>query len=458
MKKRLLYILGIGLVFANCSKKLDELKPFTELTADLALQDADGVKKAVVGAYASMGAAAFYGSDVQMASDLLGGNGDVLWDGTFAAQAALLDKIIAPANGIATNTWITAYRTINAANKVIENVDKITVPAERNTAKGEALFLRAISHFELVRLYAQPWNATGSNDGLGVPLMLKSSDFSTVSRASIAQVYAQIIQDLTEAETLLPTTGKNNNRATAFVAKGYLARVYLQQSNFAQALAKANEVITSGGFTLGATVTDVFDNDGTAEAIFELQQTAVNNAGTLNGGLATYYSNTSSFGRGDMPIQEGHLLLYEAGDDRRSELFYVGDSPDKAGAVACAKWWNAEKNYCLMRLSEMILIRAECNFRLSSATGATPLADVNTIRSRATLSNLVTVDLPAILKERQLELCFEGHRLHDIKRLKQNVVSTSPAFNYAFDSPKLVLPIPFREIVANPNLVQNPGY
>ena len=108
----------------------------------------------------------------------------------------------------------------------------------------------------------------------------------------------------------------------------------------------------------------------------------------------------------------------------------------------------------ILRLAEMYLIRAESNFRLGTTTGDIPLKDINRIRARAGLSPLTTatLDLAAILKERKLELAFEGHLLHDIKRLQGNVGSLP------WNSPKLVFPIPERETIANPNLVQNEGY
>ena len=108
----------------------------------------------------------------------------------------------------------------------------------------------------------------------------------------------------------------------------------------------------------------------------------------------------------------------------------------------------------LFRLSEMFLIRAECNQRLSTAIGDTPLNDYNAIHERAGLAAKASVTLDDILYERRLELAHEGFKLHDMKRLKQNVG------NLPYNDPKLVYPIPAREIAANPALAdqQNPGY
>ena len=129
--------------------------------------------------------------------------------------------------------------------------------------------------------------------------------------------------------------------------------------------------------------------------------------------------------------------------DQRKALFDID---------VTTKFDNAYGNIHISRLAEMYLIRAESNFRLNSAIGTTPLADVNRIRNRVGLPSLLEVTLANILKERKLELAFEVFILHDAKRL-QNNVGTLP-----FNSNKLVYPIPDREIRVNSSLVQNAGY
>ena len=109
-------------------------------------------------------------------------------------------------------------------------------------------------------------------------------------------------------------------------------------------------------------------------------------------------------------------------------------------------------NISVIRLAEMYLIRAEANERLDTEEGASPLEDINLLRNRVGLDDLEEVDLDYILEERRRELAFEGFRIHDIKRLEGSIG------NFNYDADELVFPIPAREIVANPNLSQNPGY
>jgi len=176
-------------------------------------------------------------------------------------------------------------------------------------------------------------------------------------------------------------------------------------------------------------------------------------------GLNTYYGQTVSSipgtaGRGDLDVQTAFLNLHESTADFRRGFFIVTNRRltqkhiDRYGHVP------------VIRLSEMYLTRAEANFRLGSTTGDTPLNDINLIRNRVGLANLAVVDLAAILTERSLELAFEGHRLHDIKRTQGVTLGTSATTpnGPAWDSPKLILPIPLREIEVNKSFVQNEGY
>jgi hypothetical protein len=243
-----------------------------------------------------------------------------------------------------------------------------------------------------------------------------------------------------------------------YTASGFLARVYLQQGDYANALAKADKVIASGYYQLTPNVATPFRSKNSFESIFEIQQNDQTNAGTANDGLTTFYASplNSGIGRGDVRIENAFRNLFEENDARRADLMYLGRKGTNAEGVPTryftGKYMEYAANIPIIRLAEMYLIRAEANFRLGSAVGATPLEDINLIRARAGATEYTTLTLNQILLERQLELAFEGHRIHDIKRLK----GTTGTF--AYNAPELVFPIPRRELDVNPNLVQNPGY
>jgi hypothetical protein len=222
-----------------------------------------------------------------------------------------------------------------------------------------------------------------------------------------------------------------------------LSRVYLMQLNYAAARDAADRVIGAGG-TLAATYPEAFSDEGAgSERIFAViisDQDGINDMNTF------FSSEETPGGRGDILIQQKHLDLYEDGDSRK--LFYE----ESSGNTYSLKHAERFTDVNVIRLAEMYLTRAETNFRLSTAVGAPPIDDINTVRTRAGLGNLGVLTLDAILKERRLELAHEGLQIHDRKRNRESVGTL------AWNSDALVLPIPQREIDTNKNLKQNPGY
>ncbi len=230
---------------------------------------------------------------------------------------------------------------------------------------------------------------------------------------------------------------------------------------------KADRVISSGEFSLVGSPIAAFNNsNNTTEDIFAIQQNATSNAGTSNAGLTTHYASLNGHGRGDFAIRQQHLDRYEAGDLRGQvtsdlaatathtdvpTMFYIGIDQNP-GNTMIVKWANGEKNIPVVRLAEMYLTRAEGNFEAGTTHGATPLADINVIRTRAGLVDLGSVDQASIRNERRLELAYEGFALHDIKRWNLSVGALP------YDAPNLVIPIPERETNVNSELIQNPGY
>jgi hypothetical protein len=259
------------------------------------------------------------------------------------------------------------------------------------------------------------------------------------------------VADLTKAETLLPTS--NGFYATKWSAAAQLSRVQLMLKNYTEAAAAANRVISTSGRVLNPDFTKLwftFINNGgstPSEYLFSMKVTAQDGTNSLN----TYFGRTISSipgtaGRSDCKVKAAHLALYEAGDVRKNFFVLSG------GSYYTQKHLDRYGDVPVIRLAEMYLTRAESNFRLNTTVGAPPLQDVNIIRARVGLAPLATVTLNDILKERSLELAFEGHNVIEAKRLQKNVGVTP------WNSPKLLFPIPQREMDVNKNLVQNSGY
>jgi hypothetical protein len=223
--------------------------------------------------------------------------------------------------------------------------------------------------------------------------------------------------------------------------------------NYTEAAAAANRVIAGSG----KSITPEFKNNWFTyinfggvtpnEYIFYIKVTNQDGANSFN----TYYGAPlgafpGSAGRRDMRIQNAHLNIYETGDLRGA--FFTGSGATRYTLKHLDRFGDVP----VIRLAEMYLTRAEANFRQNTSVGATPLADVNLIRKRAGLADLTAVTLDAILKERAAELAFEGNNLFEAQRLKKSIATT------AWNSVKLIMPIPQREMDVNKNLVQNEGY
>lgn len=446
MTKKICFFILLSVLMA-CEDKLELIDPNNTGDA-IALANDKNVKTTLNGAYDALSAGALFGGNTFRNSELLAAGEDVVFSGTFNDVADIYRKQIITLNADVAALWTNAYRVINIANNVLSALPVVN-DSDRDRVEGEALFLRGIALFELVKFFAQPYSAGNVNSNLGVPIMLVEDRNSTelVARNTVQEVYNQIIADLTTAEAKLPE-GPVSGKATKEAAAAFLSRVYLQQGDYANARDAANRVIQSGNYSLLTNYANCFNGGTTNEDVFDIPVSTVDGVNNMH----TFYASTSNGGRGDIEIQAAHLAKYEAGDARLA-LFYIDPG---TGETRTGKWVNQFGNVKVVRLAEMYLTRAECNFRLSTTVGATPLADVNLIRARAGLSALPSVTLSQILLERELELAHEGHRLHDVKRLQQDIVEGATV--YPYNDNKLVFPIPQREINVNPNLVQNSGY
>ncbi len=460
MKKinKFLLITSAVFLFTSCQKALD-VEPKQTVDAAKALENDQDVNSLVIGGYSIMGGGNLYGTDLLMMPDLLGSEGTCTWRGTFQSPKHIANKVMLRDNADATLIWTSAYRTINIANLTIENLDKVKDADLKTQLEGEALFMRGIMHFELIRLFALPWGATAGNTHLGVPIKLtgtKTADdaFAMLPRNTVKDVYAQVITDLTKAATLLPDDG-DTKRATKYTALAFLSRVYLQQQNYPAALAAANNVIGSGNYRLNASVSAVFSNKNTAESIWEIQQNEQNNAGTANNGMATFFASMPGIGRADVRIAPAFISgNYPANDLRKTEWYYIGTGA-RPGNTYCSKWSSFSQNLPVIRVAEMYLTRAECNLRLTSAVGDLPANDLAKVKN-SIRTNSIAAAVPVladVLNERFIELAFEGQRIHDLRRLRM------PTGSFAWNADKLIMPIPQREIDATSGvLVQNPGY
>ncbi|MEX2513081.1 MAG: RagB/SusD family nutrient uptake outer membrane protein [Cyclobacteriaceae bacterium] len=440
--------------FSSCDDQL-YLIPAQSVEQEIALNSDANVKTVLIGAYANLRNESLWGGRLPLMAEMLSANNEIRWEGTFNQPREVYNKSIITNNSFITTTWLGAYSTINTCNNILDAIDVVN-EEDQERVIGEVLFIRGSVYFELIRFFALPYVAGNTNTTLGVPLVLTPtgalSEENYISRSSVEEVYLQVVEDLTEAESLLPES--NEFFARNYVAAAMLSRVYLQMENFAAARDAANraiEVSTSTGKGLIDDYMNAFNNGTeTQEDLFTIQV----NAQDPENSMHLFYSTPDFGGRdGDVTILDSHMDQYEAGDERLEQFV------ERAGEMRTDKWREQFMNVKVIRLAEMYLTRAEANFREATNIGATPLEDINIIRDRADLPPRTSLTLEAILLERKLELAHEGHFIHDIKRTRGSIQdNNSPDLQYEFDNPKMVMPIPQREMDANPELEQNPGY
>ncbi|MFH6995304.1 RagB/SusD family nutrient uptake outer membrane protein [Flavobacterium sp. FlaQc-48] len=458
--KIILYLFFAAL-FASCENELN-IDPKQTEDSSITLSTEGGITNILTGTYALAANGNAYGGRILLYADLLGVSGslnttDLRWRGTFGELRQMYIKTMLSDNVIIQGTYSRCYEIINAANTVIENVDKVKDPAKQTRMVGEASFLRSLAYFDLVRFFAKPYVSGQANTQLGVVIRPNAIYNFNVDlskeRSTVDEVYKVIIDGLNVAYTNLPA--QNSFYADKYAAKALLARVYLQQGNYAQARDAANDVIENSGHGLSQTYAAAFNHDSDqTEDVFAIQitkQTGVNDANT-------FYQSEDNGGRGgDFSIRDHYLEKFSDPDDRAAFNY----ENEANGRILTSKFTDQFSDVTIIRLAEMYLIRAEANLRQGTAVGNTPLDDINIIRARAKADDLLTVTVDDILLERELELGMEGFLIHDIKRTKRSIDISEDGDGSSllpYDANNLVFPIPLKETDANKKITQNPGY
>ena len=454
-------IITTVLFFSSCESSLN-IDPRQSEDATISLSTEAGISNILTGAYAIVANGDTYGGRILTSAELLGVTGvtattDFRWRGTFNDCRQFYNKSILVDNGFVQNIYTRSYEIINASNVVIENIDKVKDPARRKIMIAEAMFLKSLVYFDLVRFFAKQYEFGQINNQPGVVIRPKAIyDFSqnlAKQRSTVEEVYTLIVSGLNQAYTDLPAN--NSFYADKYAAKALLARVYLQQENYTEARNAAHEVITNSGHALSNNFAAAFNHEvDQIEDVFSVQITKQ----TGNNQATNLYASEGNGGRGgDIEIRNTYLNKFTDPADQRRNFNYL--NPDNNRRLTL-KFSTEFGNVTICRLAEMYLIRAETNFRLSSSLGNTPIDDINLLRTRAVANTLATLNLNQILRERESELGMEGFLIHDIKRTKSSIDASVPNLPkiIPYNDDRLVFPIPLREMDTNSLISQNPGY
>jgi tetratricopeptide (TPR) repeat protein len=458
----MLVLLSVG---QGCNKEL-ELSPADKLPTDEALSNINGVKAAVNGMYAGMRSVEYYGRNYIILGEITADN---VYLSTSNSNRFLsswrLSWIVS--DGDVAGVWNRAYAVILRANNIISNVPGISdgTAEEKDFAMGQALFIRALAHFDLLRFFAEPY-VVGGGAAMGVPVMTKF-EVGSPARNTVDQVYEQIIEDLTTVKTMLAENTSDPFNASSYAASALLARVYLYKGDNEAAIAEATRVINAGYTIQPANdLTNFYNTPGTGEDIFTLKILDIQTFGSDN--LGQMYRKP---GYGDIRVSPDLISVFEPGDARRNFITEFNGSPSEYqnNKFTGQQGISGLHSPKILRISEMYLIRAEAYAKESNYAAA--LADVNEIRTHRNLGVLENVAdnavLTAVLKEKRVEFMFEGHRYFDLLRNKLDIVRNhcnsseqlnTPRCTVEATSSTAILPIPQRETDVNRNMEQNPGY
>jgi hypothetical protein len=500
MKKIIFYILCMLTLF-SCKKELDLSDPTQKSTANFYKTQAE-IQQAVNGSYSNLQTLTL---NAWIFGELPSDNTTIQINAADRGQTAQIEQYeyynLASQNPNVATLWSQTYNAIYNINYTLSKIPDATITNEvkRNQFIGELKFLRAYHYFQLVQLF-------GDVTLITQPLTTANDAFQT-KRSPVAEVYRQIVADLTDAGDKLPMKGQyaaaDVGRATKGAALGLLGKVYLTDHKFKEAETTLKQVLTMG-YSLNSNYADNYDvaKKNGPESLFEVQYQGNNNLGEHSNfeynflplysyGAITGFPSANPNGF-NIPTKS-LINEFESGDKRfpvSVELGYTNAS----GAYVAIPYINkyvwphtlvgaTNSNWPVLRYADVLLMLAEALNEQGTSMGDA-LSYLNMVRTRAGLAGVSglsqTAFRTAVNHERRMELCFENDRWFQLKRtlsvgdatsylvahgtaeranpsVTRSGVQFAPS-DYQFKQHMLLFPIPFQQIYLNRNLTQNPGY
>lgn len=389
--------------------------------------------------------------------------------------------------------WQSPYVVIGRANRIIAAAeggklsDAVEAKAKIEQYAAESKVLRALAHFDLVRIYGKPYTED-QGASLGVPLVTEVLESNAKpARSTVAEVYTQVVKDLTEAisSNALATETKPGY-VSVWGAKAILSRVYLNMGDYANALSVAEDIIKNSGAVLWTRdqYLKAWDASTPNESEFLFR---LNVAGSTD--------NNDLNGIGNLQQRDGYKemvatkkfvdMLTSDPKDVRNDMFLPAKAEKEVAVYGTNKVFLNKlrgqggnlRNVTIVpiiRLSEVYLTAAECAFRNNDKTKAVEYLNDLVKNRTTTVASLATVDnitLDRILIERRKELIGEGQRYFDALRNNETITRytseadkgwhktlSKEAQSFNRDYFKAIAAIPQAEINANPNIKQNTGY
>jgi len=483
--KHIEYIIGtlatLTLTLQSCNENILEQTPDHVISESLVVNSVDKLQSLLTGSYNEISNGAYLGRALYKRAAVKGTDFrfvQTIYNPRDYEQTEYRYEESTNNNGSAENLWLQCYKAIGNLNLILDNINSAEGEIkEKEQIKAEALGLRGMVYFDLTRTFAYPWIRESGN-AQGLPLKLNSTEVVT-ERSNLEDTYNQIITDFTTALEIIDENSFSEG-STKFITKtginALLARVYLYQQDWENALVYSNKVLDVKNETDLMDLDSYIFNDFTSESLFEISIDTENTVGSNGLGAQFDFNNG---GQGDVIATQAFIDLLNtyAGDPRAALLI-----EDKEGTnAAFIKYINREggaglsiHNIPVIRLSEIYLIAAEACANGATGGEAKALEHLNTLIKKRTTdySTHMATELGDNLKiriaqERRRELSLEGHGVYDyirtgtdINRQESDHVNTGVNINnlnISATSAKTIYPIPASEISAT-GMTQTQGY
>ncbi len=475
--RKYIFIAIAATVVSACDGFL-ELEPEFSLNESAFYKTSGDFETALIGAYSEL--QNIHDGDFLYLTELTTDNAEIQWSSPTTSESEADEMNVTLANTFINAIYSSSFTMIAWCNNIITKIDDVSLDESlKDQYKGEALFLRAYSYFNLVRLYGDVPKVTAP---FGSPDEIASSD---LSRKPVSEIYDLIISDLsTSADLLSGVSGLSKSRASEGAAKTLLGKVYLTQQEYGLCADVLDDVLAMG-YTLEDDYADLFTpgNDDLSESIFEIKYLS-GNIGEGNSfssiftpplfNIALFPGNMQGSGRINPTDDMGNA--YEDGDLRKAASFadsvlllddtYADNNYAKkfvdftTGVVG-----DGGVNFTSLRYADVLLMYAEALNETNMTVDAHDY--VNMVRDRADLGDLAGLtkaDLTlAIEQERRVEFFCEGHRWFDLVRTGRAETVINAHFddlglNFTLEPHELLMPIPQRELDIDPDLGQNPDH
>lgn len=499
--KSIYKVMGCAILAASLSSCVNDwldVAPSDGADADAALTSSSDLDAARTGMYKALKGNSslvdYYGQQFFVYGDVHAGD-DYQYNNLGGSNRASFyyDMNYQTASEFTSVAWKSPYIVIGRANRIIAAAeggalsDAAEAKATIDQYAAEAKVLRALAHFDLVRIYGKPYTED-QGASLGVPLVTEVLESNAKpARSTVAEVYTQVVKDLTEAiSSNALATETEPGYVSVWGAKAILSRVYLNMGDYANALSVAEDIIKNSGAALW-----------TRDQYFKAWDASTPNESEflfrLN--VAGSTDNNDLNGIGNLQQRDGYKemvatkkfvdMLTSDPKDVRNDMFLPAKAEKEVAVYGTNKVFLNKlrgqggnlRNVTIVpiiRLSEVYLTAAECAFRNNDKTKAVEYLNDLVKNRTTTVASLATVDnitLDRILIERRKELIGEGQRYFDALRNNETITRytseadkgwhktlSKEAQSFNRDYFKAIAAIPQAEINANPNIKQNTGY